>query len=163
MKDQLEMALHTWPKDLVLEILKEMVGGEANHQKDVPSSKLQVGGLSRLKVGELREKLSSLGLSTAGTKPVLMGRLKEALQGSSSPAKTEDIPAPVREFLSWPGTGEKIKQETRESDSTTVSSLVGPLLGVEKFIAIEGHKEEQEVQGCIFLLWSLLSMEPGMI
>ena len=150
------MALHTWPKDLVREILKEMVGGEANHQKDVTSSKLQAGGLSRLKVGELREKLSSLGLSTAGTKPVLVGRLKEALQVSSSPAKTEDIPAPVRELLSWPGTGEKIKQETR--DSTTVSSP-----GMEKSITIEGHTEEQEAQGCIFLLWSLLRMEPGRI
>ena len=146
----MEIALHTWPKDLVREILKEMVGGEANHQKDVISAKLQVGGLSRLKVGELREKLSSLSLSTAGTKPVLVGRLKEALQVSSTPAKTEDIPAPVRELLSWPSTEEKIKQETR--DSTTVSSLDSPLPdnpGMEKSITMEGHTEEQEAQGCI--------------
>ena len=139
------MALNTWSKEMVREILKEVVAGETKEVKDV-ASRLEAGGLSRLKVGELREKLSSLGLSTAGTKPVLVGRLKEALQGSSSPAKTEDIPAPVRELLSWPGTGEKIKQETR------VSSLDSPLPdnpGMEKSITMEGHTEEQEAQGCI--------------
>jgi len=46
--------------------------------------------LSKLKVGELREKLEAGGLSTEGTKPVLLARLRESLGGSV--VKTPDVP-----------------------------------------------------------------------
>ena len=50
----------------------------------------QTSGLSKLKVAELREKLSEQGLDTQGTKPVLLARLRESLSIVSTPTKTEE-------------------------------------------------------------------------
>ena len=60
-----------------------------------------VGGLTKLKVGELRAKLLEQGLSDVGTKPILVARLKEALQNCSpsivgTPTKAEDTPGTSR-------------------------------------------------------------------
>ena len=90
------------------------------------------GGLTKLKVGELRERLAEQGLSTAGTKPVLVARLREALQGSSpsivaTPSKAEDTPGPARrskrisesqaEFTGAETPVKKIKQETSRAST----------------------------------------------
>ena len=123
---------------MVRELLKEAVGGDTGYQKDV-AFKPQVGGLSRLKVGELREKLSEQGLSTTGTKPVLLARLKEALQVSSSPgsagapAKTEDTLGPASE-----GRAELVKKIRQTRDAPVVEkSMTGD------------HSKKQETQACV--------------
>ena len=93
---------------MVREILQETVVGETKVKMEAVTSS-QVGGLTKLKVAELREKLCEQGLSTAGTKPILVARLKEALQGSSPSlvgtprkAETEETPGP--------GTGRRSKR-----------------------------------------------------
>lgn len=45
--------------------------------------------VDKLKVAELRTELSKRGLDTKGTKPILLARLKEALQGNQS--KTQHL------------------------------------------------------------------------
>ena len=108
LKAQLEMALNNWPKEMVHEILKEAAGGEISQKKEVSSTR-QVGSFSKLKVGELREKLSEQGLSTAGTKPVLVARLKEALQDSSLIKAEAEDSTPVK----------RIKEEASRASTPT--------------------------------------------
>ena len=107
---------------------KEATSTRVSVESVQPPLSLQVGSFSKLKVAELREKLSEQGLSTGGTKPILVARLKEALQGCSSspsivgtPTKAEDTPGTPRrsESLSEnqaeptrPSSPVKIKLET---------------------------------------------------
>jgi len=82
----------------------------------------QTGGLSKLRVGELREKLAEQGLSTEGTKPLLVARLREGLLSNSpsviaTPTKTDNTPV-------------RRSKRTSESFSENLETSVG--LGVLK-------------------------------
>ena len=102
---------------MVCQILKEAVGGETSHEKG--------RSFSKLKVGELREKLSEQGLSTTGTKPFLVARLKEALQGHQGCGFSASIAGTLTKAVETPG---RARRSKKLSESQTEPALPASLV-----------------------------------
>ena len=84
----------------------------------------QTSGLSKLKVAELREKLEELGLSTVGTKPVLLTRLKEALM-TSSPISSDLNTPNKKDEATRTGTPARRSKRTSESFTDYLETNIG--------------------------------------
>jgi len=83
--------------------------------------------LSKLRVAELRERLESQGLSTEGTKPVLLARLRDSQSGAvaQTPGTPSGVETPGRRTkrLSESGPGTPVKRG-RVSDSSRPATPV---------------------------------------
>ena len=87
-------------------------------------------GLSKLKVAELREKLEELGLSTAGTKPLLLARLKEAL--TNTPVKTGGEETSITRTDTPSRRSKRISESFSESLDPSIQNPLTPLKKMKK-------------------------------